>query len=71
MVRRAVSCSSPLQELASFVRESLTSLIVENLGEKKKSPSFEGLRGALLGVGRDASQCRLQVFDKGADVLDR
>ena len=70
MVRRAVSCSSPLQELASFVRESLTSLIVENLGEKK-SPSFEGLCVALLGVGRDSSQCRLQVFDKGADVLDR
>ena len=37
----------------------------------KKSPAFAGLRGALLGFGRDACQCALQVLDKGADVLDR
>lgn len=46
-----------------FVRESLTST-------DEKKPRFLG-RGCGLGVSRDSGECRLQVLDEGAQVLDR
>lgn len=66
---RAQRRATLLRELASFVRGFPNKIgMGGNLGQKK-APLF---RAGLfrLGVRRDASQCRLQVFDKGRNVLD-